>query len=776
MTRSLSLIIMIFYATLGIAEASQLQLSPLFRSCSYYWNGTADKNARPYVRETGSEKWLPGFLPVHDLERQELRGSVLSLKENTSYDFELRTENGQVLPGGSASFRTLGAKPPIARTIILDENSFDGHLSISDQGSPDGWIRYTVKPGFVLTNPKQAVFKEKNFRYHNSSAMINIRNAKYILLEGLAIRGGMTNAIHVEKSSHIRIVNCDISGWGRAGIQRFDLNGRFYPASGEFPKSFRGFNYDAAIYLKNSDNLVIERNYIHDPLGRANSWTYAHPAGPEAVMVHIVRNTVIRYNDFIGSDAHRFNDAVEGWGNFHPRGGFNQDAEIYGNFMIFCNDDNIELDGGQQNVRCFGNRFEGALCGVSIQGCMTGPSYVYNNLITDMGDERGEVNLFLKTASPRSGKFAASYIFGNTFSGPGRGTDVLSHHKLFIFNNIFDGANNRVEHAELPSAIMAGNLLNDMSPHFRDPSAGDYRLAPDSPARKRGVAYGKGSKPDAGAFSGDDAPALPLRPIPVNLNAGKLLFAPEQRQLRLQASNTGKKTLAFRITQNRDFDWFEVLPASGKIEPGQSVEFTVKLDPTRFIKQPVMRGAFLLRFADGLSRPVSVYANTGWTMPLKPHGENDFVVYFNPEEADAKRHFPRLDPARGPEADGMVQFPFRGTPAESGSSEHLSFEFDTPKDGFYGLFVRCALPEPVGQHDSFFYSFDDEPMRRGDFSPARSGKPRWFMVSESSGHQESRSAFFLSKGRHILHISPREKTLIGLIAITDNHYAFEYKN
>ena len=70
-------------------------------------------------------------------------------------------------------------------------------------------------------------------------------------------------------------------------------------------------------------------------------------------MVHVVRNTVIRYNEFIGSDAHRFNDAVEGWGNFHPRGGFNQDAEIYGNFMIFCNDDNIELDVGQQNVLCF---------------------------------------------------------------------------------------------------------------------------------------------------------------------------------------------------------------------------------------------------------------------------------------------------------------------------------------------------------------------------------------------------------------------------------------
>ena len=82
----------------------------------------------------------------------------------------------------------------------------------------------------------------------------------------------------------------------------------------------------------------------------------------------------------------------------------------------------------------------------------------------------------------------------------------------------------------------------------------------------------------------------------------------------LVAQNTGNVPAEFRIAQNRDFDWFEVLPASGKINPGENVTFTVKLDPARFAKQPLMRGAFLVRFADGLSCPVSVYAKTGWTM------------------------------------------------------------------------------------------------------------------------------------------------------------------
>ena len=63
---------------------------------------------------------------------------------------------------------------------------------------------------------------------------------------------------------------------------------------------------------------------------------------------------------------HPWNDAVEGAGNFSDDGGFNRDAEGYGNFLAFAADDSIELDGGMQNVRCWGNRFEGAGCGVSV--------------------------------------------------------------------------------------------------------------------------------------------------------------------------------------------------------------------------------------------------------------------------------------------------------------------------------------------------------------------------------------------------------------------------
>ena len=159
---------------------------------------------------------------------------------------------------------------------------------------------------------------------------------------------------------------------------RFDLKGK--PAIGD-----NVINFDGAIKIhKGSSCVVVERCYVHDPAGRTNSWRYSHPSGAEAlVMYKPDHSTVVRYNDFVGGDdIHRFNDAIESLGNFDKDGGFHRDADINGNFMIFCNDDCMEMDGGQRNVRCFGNRFESSLVGVSIQGCMQSPSFLYDNVFS----------------------------------------------------------------------------------------------------------------------------------------------------------------------------------------------------------------------------------------------------------------------------------------------------------------------------------------------------------------------------------------------------------
>lgn len=340
------------------ARAHDIDLKPTFTSCGVEYPSSSPV---PGI-QLECRRAMSGWTAVDGAEFPYFksdgvyRGSLRNLDENTSYAVRI-TSRGKVLAEGK--FRTWKSDVPIARTVEL---AADGHLPkiVSETGASGGWVRIVAKDGGVLDFGECA------------ETPIVVDGAKYVVFDGLRIRGSRArNVFKIANSRFVRIRNCDISHWGRIGEPRFDKFGRFFEADDE---SDWGINFDGAIEIGNGAfGCVVERCWIHDPRGRANSWFYSHPAGPEAVVVNRPKgSTVIRWNDFTSSDLHRYNDAVEGLGNFRLDGGFNRDADIYGNFMAFCNDDCIELDGGQRNVRCFGNRFEAALCGVSVQGCMKG--------------------------------------------------------------------------------------------------------------------------------------------------------------------------------------------------------------------------------------------------------------------------------------------------------------------------------------------------------------------------------------------------------------------
>jgi len=108
-------------------------------------------------------------------------------------------DQGEVL--AQKEFRTWSSELPIAKTIVLDEETFNGHLTIRESGSPDGWIKYTSKEGFVLRNDR-------------GGPLIELSKVKYVILEGLTLRGGLKDVISVRRCEQVRIVNCDIAGWG----------------------------------------------------------------------------------------------------------------------------------------------------------------------------------------------------------------------------------------------------------------------------------------------------------------------------------------------------------------------------------------------------------------------------------------------------------------------------------------------------------------------------------------------------------------------------------
>ncbi len=732
---------------------------PLFNACSVYFTSPRLNALHMQFRRKGGD-WQPAYQPAYFEEDSMYRGSIVNLEEGTAYELELTRGDGEVL--ARTDFTTWSSQVPVARTVVLDETNFGGHLTINASGSPDGWVRYTAREGFVLHNDRQG-------------PLIELRKAKYVILDGLVLRGGLKDAIAVEKCEYVRIVNCDIAGWGRIGTQRFDLDGKFYTEAGQ------AINWDTGIRISRSLGTVVERCYVHDPVSTANSWYYSHPAGPQAVGIDKPQSTVLRYNDFVGSDLHRWNDAGEGAGNFDLDGGFNRDADIYGNFHCFANDDALEIDGGQTNVRVFGNKFEGCLCGVSIQGCMSSPSYVFRNLLVNMGDERGIGGQTIKTSSYANGPSAVSFIFNNTCYGDSGDLTLPPNLRIVARNNIFAGRAAVRGRAQSLRSECDYNLLSTEdsirephgilgAPGFTDAAAGLFEPTAASRAVGNGTAIDNfapaaGGRTDMGAIVAGSGGVLPERPIPVYLDRYQLGFAADEVQA--GGSHSVVATVkgpgfssAYKIAQNDAFDWFTVTPAQGVLQSGQTARFTVSVIPDRMKTQKVYRGAFLIRLANGYSRPVTVYARTDYVPPMKPASGGDFVAYLEAETPSGGAAYEVVadDGASGAKCVLV---------AGGGDRQPAQYRFTVPADGSYVVLMRVRSQEPVGSHDALRFCLDDQP---SDEATVRSSTSWvWSMVAHNRQQRLTcLQPFKLKAGEHVLKLTPRESLYLDLIAVTTN--------
>jgi len=740
------------------------EIVPLFNACSFYLPGPRPDALSVTYREKGGD-WLEALPPPYMAEDDMFRGSIVDLEEDTSYEIRITGDHGQIV--AQEEFRTWRSDIPIAKTIVLDGTAFPGQLTISDGGSPHGWIKYTAKEGFVLRNDR-------------TGPLLELYKAKYVILEGLTLRGGLKEAVSITKCEHVRVVNCDIAGWGRIGTQRFDLDGKYYTDNGT------AINWDSAILIRRSTGTVVERCYIHDPVSTANPWYYSHPAGPQAVGIDKPNSTVIRYNDFIGSDLHRWNDAVEGAGNFHVDGGFNRDADVYGNLMCFANDDAIEIDGGQTNVRVFLNKFEGCLCGVSIQGCMSSPSYVFRNLLVNMGDENGVGGQTIKTSSYANGKSAVSFIFNNTCYGDSRDLSLPHNLRIVAKNNIFAGRSAISGRERSPQSECDYNLLSTgeegdeehgilAEPGFVDAESGLFGLTDTSAAIGRGVAIAnfapaEEGRVDMGAIPCDSGLVLPRRPIPVFLDRHQLVFSSADTAAAGARSVTATVTgegfsSEYTSARNNAFDWFHVSPLSGTLQSGQKVTFTVTLIPDKMQDRSIFRGAFLIRLANGYSRPVMVYAETGAVPTVKPSREGVFVEYIEAETPFQTEAEGRIQDAQA--SGGACFLLSRDT-----SKDTTEYRFSVPKAGKYFVLIRIRSDEPVSAHDTVRFALDDEPPDDACLLTAASWG--WSLAAHNRKQRLTRlQAFQLSAGEHVLKLAPRESIYVDVIAVTDHPAMFD---
>jgi len=134
----------------------------------------------------------------------------------------------------------------------------------------------------------------------------------------------------------------------------------------------------------------------------------------------------------------------------------------------------------------------------------------------------------------------------------------------------------------------------------------------------------------------------------VRVAAGKA--TPSAVTVALTCDGTGYEQ-SFRIAKGDDATWFDVTPKEGVVRSGAKTVFTVTFDAAKMAKETFPKSAFLVRTADGFSRPVTVYAETDHVPFVKCEKPGEVALYGKPG----------------------------------------SFTVDVPKDGVYYLLLRGRM-------------------------------------------------------------------------------------
>ncbi|GAA3412369.1 hypothetical protein GCM10020370_64250 [Paenibacillus hodogayensis] len=348
-----------------------------FESIGLYWNPNVPNqgtmSAAVQYRIAGSQGAWQDAMDLWYDERTtggraaEFRGSIVGLIPGTDYEVKLTLTNGE---NASIIAKTMSEHFPVGETVNLPLMSTE-QLVISTGGTSSAYKLYTFDPatGTATIDVQKA-----------ANTCITV-TAPYVIIRGISCKGAAQHGIAMEQGTHhVVIENNDISDWG----------------SEKTPGTGLGRDYQSAI-MANQPNpsvnpvtdTVIQRNKIHDPTYTTNTWDFGHPEGPQGItfMQFAGGHHIVRYNEITGSDGaiagkdgHYFNDGIGGGPNYSLSGGPGADSDIYGNIVTHTYDDAIETEGGNRNVRVWGNYLDKTGTGIASASTSIGPYYVFRNV------------------------------------------------------------------------------------------------------------------------------------------------------------------------------------------------------------------------------------------------------------------------------------------------------------------------------------------------------------------------------------------------------------
>lgn len=632
-----------------VSVNAQIKAVPTFASCSIYLPSEEHDQCTFRFKKDKDKEWTEAFAPIYDTVRKEYRTSLVRLQEHTKYLVKAEVKDkGKTTGMKDVSFVTWTSQLAIAKTIPLSKFVVSGHVEIKDiSGSEKGWIRII---GDIPVNAGE-----------ETEYAVVLNNCHYVIIEGADIKGGYKHAIYTEATSdNIRIINCNISNWGQTLLTQNEKGVYLDPNKVTV-------NGNSGIKLDNPLNVVVERCYIHDPNSYTNPWsgtiaigefkgrTYkaTHPEGPNAINVRNARGgVVVRYCDLAGSQTHRYDDPFETSDNGGVDGGLNKDADVYGNMLAFAQDDGIELDGGQCNIRMFDNRIEQTMTGFSLAPNKKGPSYIFNNLVWNLGDSNGHATVGIKNGGGTEHSLGTQFLINNTIlnvdkvmAGVGFGNNenrALFHgytrNNIFLItgspgadekpapnNNVIDDkapyllnsfdydviGNTTLLPREKPATlILAGNEEHAVwsQPQFTNPRNGVFTLKPADKGIDKGtivVNFNQdfsGKMTDIGAFEFGSGTLTPVRPVKMEGDKYFLLMSPDKAEtVTITTGNIGGMH-SYRIFKNADMEWLNIDKETGSISNNGTISFKL----TASAGEDVRKGIIFFRLDNGFSIPVTI--------------------------------------------------------------------------------------------------------------------------------------------------------------------------
>ena len=630
-----------------VISVGRLELHPTFENCGVYINRLPAERGKKlkaafFFRKQGTKAFQEALPPSEVKQENAWRGSLLFLEENTPYDFKaVITGEGNYRDEVKGTFRTLNSRVPF-ETCVIPAGPMKTPIR---SGKPGKYVRYTSN-GATVTAPGKGIL-----------AVFDLTDKENIIFDNMVIDArGAQIVFNLLNSKNIIIRNCEIFNFGRDAVGTVLYGVDEYYSGGARGKDGKLLYDDLAFKLVKTQNVLIEKCLVHDPVFSAQTWVHAHPSGPGCLKVTDTRGTVVRWNDFAGRDKARFIDHIIGPPNTALRGGFGRDADVYGNLMVFSNDDGAELEGGGMNIRCYGNRIEGVLSGISTGPISLGPTYVMANLFTNPGDDTGTGGQAYKNGGGKTGTChtrGTLYLLHNTVSDtwPGRygvGNFSLPHKdyypvcKAYLRNNILrssrtffhrlwptfktDCDGDLLERLEEPGADPEQVKIwlerddayikqADIEHHavrgkaaFQAPRRGNYALKPGTPGFNAAMKVNNFHLKHIGAYEGFAGEWFPKRPLDLTGDRTELHWGKGDASARSFTVTPGKSLKGrFKVFCSDRF--FTVTPAGGTFVPGKKLNFTVRLDPSAMKEPKRYSGVILVRSAEGLSYPVTLFAD-----------------------------------------------------------------------------------------------------------------------------------------------------------------------